>query len=272
MPTLKIEKIVADEFKSFIKKLLSIDKFIFMKITNESVTSAVFLPQRDSVKLLSIPLKDMFVLDKPLSEPVRVTFYNANKIIDALSYFTGDIKAKIQYTQSDEGLIATDFIIFNDKLTIKLLCADQELAFMDMSKEDLAKVFNYKDYAWSFDIKADHVSEMKDLHALDKDRDKYKLRIKDDKLFVIGENYESLWVDALEIVNAEIKEVTIYKKYLPIIDKEAYSVFLCSNKMIFKSKDKTNVNLICIALCQTSDDLEDEDINKAVDDLDDIPF
>jgi hypothetical protein len=270
MPTLKISKINSEELKIFIKKLLSIDKFVFMKITKDFVTSAVFLPQRDSVKLLNVPLVKVFTMDKPIVDPIKVTFYNANKIVDALSYFNGDIEGKLVYTETDDGPVASDFIISDKKLTIKLLCADKELAFMDMTKEDLAKVFTYKDHLWNFQIDGTNLKELKDYHDLDKDRDKFKLKVKDEKLFIVGENYEAEWVDEMKKADDTVKEVTVYKKYLPIIDKEKYDVFVCQNKIVFTSLDTKS--LICIALCQTAEDEEDSDINKAIDELDDIPF
>jgi len=52
MQEIKFNKIDGQELSTFVKKLLPIDKFIFMKIAPESTMSSVYLPERDAVKLV----------------------------------------------------------------------------------------------------------------------------------------------------------------------------------------------------------------------------
>ena len=128
-----IEKIDGYELSSFVKKLLPIDKFIFMKIGQEGTVSSVYFPERDAVKLVNTPTKDIFETD--ITQPVKVSFYNGTKVIDALAHFNGDVKGRIKYSEYDGELMASDFILENEDLQINLACSDPSLSFMEMSKE-----------------------------------------------------------------------------------------------------------------------------------------
>jgi len=58
-----INKIDGYELSSFVRKLLPIDKFIFMKIAKEGTVSSVYFPERDAVKLVNTPTSDIFDAD-----------------------------------------------------------------------------------------------------------------------------------------------------------------------------------------------------------------
>ena len=108
----KINKIDGYELSSFVRKLLPIDKFIFMKIAKEGTVSSVYFPERDAVKLVNTPTSDIF--DADIKEPVKVSFYNGTKVIDALSHFNGDVQGRIKYTEYDGELMA--YMILMDKV------------------------------------------------------------------------------------------------------------------------------------------------------------
>jgi len=57
-----LAEINGHEFSSFIKKLLPIDKFIFMKVGKTNTLSSVYLPERDAVKLVTVKTEDLLVL------------------------------------------------------------------------------------------------------------------------------------------------------------------------------------------------------------------
>ena len=164
---LKLEKIDNYELSSFIKKLIPIDKFIFLKIGKEDMVSSVYFPERDAVKLVNVPSKD--VLKGDIKKPIKVSFYNGSKVIDALSHFGGDIKGSIKYSEMDGELMASDFVLQNDDLQISLACADPSLSFMEMSKEETNRAFGTDSRLFEFDLLTTHVDKMKSLFNLEKD-------------------------------------------------------------------------------------------------------
>ena len=133
---LKINRIDSYELKSFVKKLLPIDKFIFMKISDDITSSSVYFPERDAVKHVNVSSADMFEFKENKNKDIKVSFYNGSKVIDALSHFPGEVTGKIKYFENDGELMASDFTIEDDNLSIILACADPSLSFMEMTKEE----------------------------------------------------------------------------------------------------------------------------------------
>lgn len=237
---LKLEKIDNYELSSFIKKLIPIDKFIFLKIGKEDMVSSVYFPERDAVKLVNVPSKD--VLKGDIKKPIKVSFYNGSKVIDALSHFGGDIKGSIKYSELDGELMASDFILQNDDLQISLACADPSLSFMEMSKEETNRAFGTDSRLFEFDLLTTHVDKMKSLFNLEKEEDTFTLKLSEKGVSVKGNTYDAVLSHSYEGKADNGTQVIIYKKYINLLDKENYRVIVCSNKVVFKSLD-TNTHL-----------------------------
>ena len=236
----KINKIDGYELSSFVRKLLPIDKFIFMKIAKEGTVSSVYFPERDAVKLVNTPTSDIF--DADITEPVKVSFYNGTKVIDALSHFNGDVKGRIKYTEYDGELMASDFILENEDLQINLACTDPSLSFMEMSKEETDRAFDTESRMFDFDLLTTHVDKMKSLFNLDKDEDIFTLYIGDKGINIKGTSYDATLCHSYDSNVEKGSKVVIYKKYINLLDKENYKVSVCENKVVFKSLD-TNTHL-----------------------------
>ena len=184
-----IKKINGYELSSFVKKLLPIDKFIFMKIGKEGTVSSVYFPERDAVKLVTTPTKDIF--DTDINSPIKVSFYNGTKVIDALSHFNGDIRGRIRYAEYDGELMASDFIMENEDLQISLACTDPSLSFMEMSKDETDRAFGTDSSLFQFDLLTTHVDKMKSLFNLDKDEDIFTLYINEKGIGIKGTSYDA---------------------------------------------------------------------------------
>lgn len=250
METTTFNKIDGYELSSFVKKLLPIDKFIFMKIAKEGTVSSVYFPERDAVKLVNVPSKDIF--DGDIDQPIKVSFYNGTKVIDALTHFNGDIKGRIKYSEYDGELMASDFILENDDLQINLACTDPSLSFMEMSKDETDRAFSTDGRLFEFDLLITHVDKMKSLFNLDKDEDVFTLYIGDKGISVKGTSYDASVTHSYESDVDPGAKVVIYKKYLSLLDKENYRVMVCDNKVVFKSLD-TNTHLT-VAVAITDED------------------
>jgi hypothetical protein len=235
-----INKIDGYELSAFIKKLLPIDKFIFMKISKEGTTSSVYFPERDAVKLVNMPTKEIF--DTEITQPLKVSFYNGSKVVDALSHFNGDVKGRIKYTELDGELMASDFILENSELKITVACADPSLSFMELSKEEMSRAFGTDNSMFEFDLLTTHVDRIKSLFNLDKEEETFTLYLSDKGVSVKGTSYDST-ITASHTGDAPVgSKVVIYKKYLNLLDKENYKAIICENKVVFKSLD-TNTHL-----------------------------
>jgi hypothetical protein len=245
-----IKKINGYELTSFVKKLLPIDKFIFMKIGKEGTVSSVYFPERDAVKLVTTPTKDIF--DADINSPLKVSFYNGNKVIDALSHFNGDVRGRIRYTEYDGELMASDFILENEDLQISLACTDPSLSFMEMSKEETDRAFGTDASLFQFDLLTTHVDKMKSLFNLDKDEDIFTLYINEKGIGIKGTSYDATLCHSYDSDSEVGTKVVIYKKYINLLDKENYRVIVCDNKVVFRSLD-TNTHLT-VAVAITDED------------------
>ena len=245
-----IKKINGYELSSFVKKLLPIDKFIFMKIGKEGTVSSVYFPERDAVKLVNTPTKDIF--DADINSPLKVSFYNGSKVIDALSHFNGDIRGRILYTEYDGELMASDFILENEDLQINLACTDPSLSFMEMSKEETDRAFGTDTSLFQFDLLTTHVDKMKSLFNLDKDEDIFTLYINEKGIGIKGTSYDATLCHSYDSDSEAGTKVVIYKKYINLLDKENYRVIVCDNKVVFRSLD-TNTHLT-VAVAITDED------------------
>lgn len=245
-----INKINGYELSTFVKKLLPIDKFIFMKISKDSTVSSVYFPERDAVKLVNTPTKDIFEAD--VTSPLKVSFYNGSKVIDALSHFNGDIKGRIKYTEYDGELMASDFILENEDLQISLACTDPSLSFMEMSKEETDRAFDADGSMFQFDLLTTHVDRMKSLFNLDKDEDIFTLYTGEKGIGIKGTSYDATLCHSFNSDLPSGSKVVIYKKYINLLDKENYRVIVCDNKVVFKSLD-TNTHLT-VAVAITDED------------------
>ena len=252
----KIKITNKEEFKFFIKKLLAVEKFLFIKITDKNVISSVYFPLKDAVKAISVPLSDMFEFDGKIPDkPIKVSFFNGSKIIDALSFLEGDISAIMSCGLSDDGnsYVVDDFKLYDGTSKIKLYIGDPRISFMEMTKDEMAKAFSTNAAVYKFNMNVDDVNKLNSLFKLDdsstaNESKTFRMRIENGKLLVAGQNYDHVLKDKVDILDqGGVTEVYIYRKFIPLLDKESYEVTMCVNKVFLKSND--SAALITFALC-----------------------
>lgn len=241
-----IKTINAYELGAFVKKLLPIDKFIFMKINPDETVSSVYFPERDAVKLVKVPTADIF--SDGFKSSVKVSFYNGNKVVDALSHFGGNISGRIRYSEFDNELMASDFILENNDLTINLACTDPSLSFMEMTSDEITRAFGTSSSLFEFDLLTTHVDRMKSLFNLDKDDDVFTLYLNEKGIGVKGISYDASITNKYNEGSTIGSKVVVYKKYLGLLDKENYHVTVCSNKIVFRSLDTDTLLTVAVAI------------------------
>jgi hypothetical protein len=121
---------------------------------------------------------------------------------------------------------------------------------MEMSEDEIGRAFDTEDTLFKFEMTTDMIAQIKSLFSLDSDIDTVTIYKNKNGIGVKGKNYENLLIEDDSDENGSVK---IYKKYLDILDKEDYEVFVCENKIVFNST--TTDTHLCIA---TIDGDEDE--------------
>lgn len=253
---IELKDIKTEILKNYIKKLLSINKFIFLTLDSKKLASSVFLPQRDAVKLATVKSTEVFDLngnEDKLEHGIKIAFFNGSKVIDALNFFSGEVDCKIKYDKYGDDLVATDIILNSPKLKINLYCADPSLSFMEMNTDSIKRAFGTPSVMFEFELLTVHVEEMKKLFSLNKENEFFWLYANKEYVGVLA--HDNLYDSQLSKTfksNGDNNKILVKKKYLDLLDKENYYIKICDNKLVLKSLDTDT--LITIAASITEDD------------------
>lgn len=251
---IKLTRVDVDALTSFISKLTSIDKFVYLKIKGESLISSVYLPEKDAVKVQEVPVDEIFSFESQPEQDLKVSFFNGGKVIEALRNFNGvdadELTSVIECAEMDGDLIATSLKISSSDLTLTLACSDPTLGFMDLTADQIKAIFSKKDLMFDFDLEPFMLTKITSLFALDKDSDTFKIVYTTDAVRIKGDSYDAKITSTDKSSVETGTEVMLYKKYFGLLDKESYVVSVCPNKLIFKSKDSNT--LLTVSVCSNN--------------------
>ena len=245
---LKIDRIDQHALTEFINRVKLIDSFIYMKVADGRVKSVVYLPQRDAVKSHSVDVSEIFQISEwpDTDKEMKIAFFEGSKVIDAIKHFDHDaIKGEIEFIENDEDLVASTFRIFNDELEITLSCSEPTLGFKDLTEAQVEAIFARDNGKFDFALDTHMLGKVKNLFSLDKEE---TFNIKSD---VAGVNVDgkSFKVVVNPAANGTGK-VTVYKKYLNLLDREEQTVYVSDSKVVFQSNNSDT--LLTISTCQTA--------------------
>lgn len=249
---IKIDKVDQNNFIGFVNRLKVIDTFIYFKIKDEVVQASAYLPQRDAVKHHRVPVSQVFQLEDGAintSKELKIAFFDAGRLTDAFKQFEfGNIQAEIEFVENDEDFVATEFRIFNNELEIKLACSEPSLGYKDLTDAQIAGIFNIDAANYVFDMDYTATSKVRSLFGLDKE-ETFTISTNKEGVRMKGKTYNYLVTDSFQGTNPG--NVTLFKKYLNLLDKEDYSANVMDNRVVLRSKDSET--LLTIATCQTAE-------------------
>ena len=251
---LKINKINVDHFKELILKLKKFNNNLYFKVNydlNNKIVSNIYLDEYDGAKSISLDISEIFEPDKPFPKNLKILFYDADIIIKALDFFknTTDLIGSIKYKKYNEEFIATDVFLNDTKTKIQLFCADEKLAFKDMTEDEKLRAYDFKLAFVKFKFNQDTLKEVLTYFKLDKDSDTFVLKVKPDGVYAIGTNYEAKLADEFEYLDKSKESITIYKEYITkYMDKEDYNLYACDNKLILESLNTQTLMTLAIAI------------------------
>lgn len=245
---LVIDRVDQHALTDFINRVKLIDSFIYMKMDPNRITSAVYLPQRDAVKYHAINTDAIFKLKSApeTDKEMKIAFFDGAKVIDAIKHFNSDsIKGEIEFIENDEDLVASTLRLFNDELEITLSCSEPSLGFKDLTGDQIETIFSKDGSTFNFELDTYSIGRVKNLFSLDKD-ETFAIKSSSDGVNVKGKSFNV-------VINPESNgngDVTVYKKYLNLLDKEEQNVYISSSKVVFASKDSET--LLTVSTCQTA--------------------
>lgn len=245
---LVIDRVDQHALTDFINRVKLIDSFIYMKMDANRITSAVYLPQRDAVKYHAVNTDAIFKLPSvpETDKEMKIAFFDGAKVIDAIKHFDSDaIKGEIEFIENDEDFVASTLRLFNDELEIILSCSEPSLGFKDLTTDQISGIFSKDGSEFNFELDTYAIGKVKNLFTLDKD-ETFAIKANGSGVNVKGKSFNV-------VINPESNgngEVTVYKKYLNLLDKEEQNVYISSSKVVFASKDSET--LLTVSTCQTA--------------------
>lgn len=251
---IKIDKVDQNNFIGFVNRLKVIDTFIYFKIKDEVVQASAYLPQRDAVKHHRVPVSHVFqledgTLESAGSKELKIAFFDASRLTDAFKQFEfGNVRAEIEFVENEEDFVATEFRVYNEELEIKLACSEPSLGYKDLTDSQIQAIFNVDAAKYVFDMDYTAISKVRSLFGLDKE-ETFSITTNKDGVRMKGKTYNYLVTEGFE--GAKCNDVTLFKKYLNLLDKEDYSANVMDNRVVLRSKDSET--LLTIATCQTAD-------------------
>lgn len=249
---ISIDKVDQNNFIGFVNRLKVIDTFIYFKIKDGVIQASAYLPQRDAVKHHRVPVGQVFQLEEgaiSTTKELKIAFFDASRLTDAFKQFEfGNVQAEIEFVENDEDFVATEFRIFNNELEIKLACSEPSLGYKDLTDSQIQAIFNIDAANYVFDMDYTATSKVRSLFGLDKE-ETFTITTNKDGVRMKGKTYNYLVTDGFKGENG--KDVTLFKKYLALLDKEDYSANVMDNRVVLRSKDSET--LLTIATCQTAE-------------------
>lgn len=248
---IKINKVNQQNFIDFVNKLKVIDSFIYFKVNGETVQAAAYLPQRDAVKHHRLPIEQIFQIENGIKtdKELKVAFFDANRLTDAFKQFEyNSIQGEINFVENDEDFVATSFRIYNDELEITLACSEPSLGYKDLSDSQIQSIFDVSGASYKFEIDYTTLSKAKSVFNLDKD-ETFSINANGKGVRFKGKTYNMLITPDYD--GTPNNNITLFKKYLNLLDKEDYTANVLDNRVVLKSNDSET--LLTIATCQTSE-------------------
>jgi|TARA_B110000285_G_scaffold234352_1_gene311005 hypothetical protein len=247
---ISISKVDSTNFIGFVNRLKVIDSFVYFKIKGDTLQASAYLPQRDAVKHHRMPLSQVFQLEEGTNvgeKELKVAFFDASKITDAFKQFEYDaIKAEIEFVENEEDCVATTFKIFNDELEITLACSEPSLGYKDLTDAQIQGIFNTESETFRFDLDYTSLAKVRNLFSLDKE-ETFSIQANGNGVKITGKTYNMVVTPDYE--GKAGTNVTLFKKYLNLLDKEDYSAHVLDNRVVLRSNDSET--LLTIATCQT---------------------
>jgi len=245
---LKIDRIDQHALIDFINRVKLIDSFIYMKVANSRIGSTVYLPQRDAVKSHVVNMDQIFQTSDllPDKKELKIAFFDGSKVIEAIKHFEHDaIQGEIEFIENDEDYVASMFRVYNDELEVKLACSEPSLGFKDLTKEQHNAIFSRDNSSFNFSIDTHMINKVKNLFNLDSE-ETFNIKADNSGVKVDGKSFNV-------VVNPESTgsgNVTVYKKYLNLLDKEEQNVYISDSKVVFQSNDSET--MLTVSTCQTA--------------------
>jgi hypothetical protein len=242
MLSLKIKS--AQTFSDFLKKFSLIDKQLLLEIKDGKLKAKTCTPEKTVVKYSSIDLSEIFdfnPIDLP-AEPIKIGIFNLLKLINSFKQFNWDSVTKFEITpvQIDGEQFAQTVKIISDELDLEFLCAGKNLFKFIISDDVITKITDTSSQLFEFVLDRDKLARILSLGDFDSESTLVSFIGSEKGIKVKGKSYN------LELHKTPVdkSKTSVIKDHLAKMDKEACTVHILEEKIIFKSTESDSITLI----------------------------
>lgn len=242
MLSLKIKS--AQTFSDFLKKFSLIDKQLLLEIKDGKLKAKTCTPEKTVVKYSSIDLDEIFDFNKVdlPTEPIKIGIFNLLKLISSFKQFNWDSVTKFEITpvQIENEQFAQSIKIVSDELDMEFACAGKNLFKFIISDDVIAKITDTTTQSFEFVLDRDKLSRIMSLSDFDSDFNLVSFIGSDKGIKAKGKSYN------LELFKTPVEKskISVMKEHLAKMDKEACTVHILADKIIFKSSESDSITLI----------------------------
>lgn len=252
---IKVSKCSKEILSNLVKQMVTVNKFVTMKIDAEKTSAIGYFPSHDVVKMYNVDNTSLFEGVDTHEKPIRVSLVNGLEILQALKNYRTDedIDVVLHIDDEDEGdeFYAYRMSFVSERLRVELSCADKNFSERTMSpipQPTLERLFDTTNKNCSFVIDVPNMESIKSLSAIDKSVRSFgyatdtngEVRIYE-KRFADEESGENdYYVYNMQIVSDAVGEFEKHsymcnKNIFSIMQNNAWKVNICKsdNKIIY---------------------------------------
>ena len=231
---------------SFLKRFLSVEKFILLEINPKFIICKTNTADRSTLKFSKIAIDN--VLEGTVPGEIRVPIADAGKVANILKRFApaDEIFVDINYEESSDGyFIGHPNLTFKtDKLKIKMLCGDINLVKF-ISPDVLKKVIKAGSDAKQIEVTFTqaHFDEIHSLCEIDIEKDKLQFTVDTKGQFTVSGSNFDVDLDVLPAPDSEVK-FRIKTSQFGYIDPEISTFEIGPNSMVIRSKESDTITVM----------------------------
>ena len=232
-----------DQFQKFLKRFNLVESTLLLEICSNEIKAKTHTPDRAVVKYSSMDLADIFThVDGEIDAPLLFGIFNIEKLSNAFKHFSSDadVDLELTYVDVDGKNVGTKITLRSERLTIDFDCANYRL-FTHISDEMFDTIAEVNgDLKCEFNMVNETFGKISSLSNLDRDQKIMRLRVNASKLYATGKsfNYAILETSAADC------EITFYKQYFNLVDREATAVKIAAEKIVFLSDETKTITVI----------------------------
>lgn len=235
---IRAEKVEVTELTSYIKKMMSFDRYINLVLDGGKISSRAHNSNKSAMKIQAVEAEDLFEFADELShdKPVNIVFFNGMALIKALKHFgRTDVQCAIKIEDLGAMYNAESIVLYNEDLKLRLNCGDPNVGYTPIPDEVIENVILDPNPIFEIDLEPYQLDQIKNLFEFDGEDDKFTIIGNEKKVSFGGTGWNYDVYKAKEGETTFKGKYRMYKEYLDFLDGETYSVSIFEDRLVFKS-------------------------------------